>query len=371
MCGRWLGPLIIVGTHAMTVTGGLETFKQADLAKAGAHSKRFCAALKRDHAAIIELPECNRREIASMWTYAANFFALSATEKQALGPLDEPEFSEEHLGQPRLLGFTQMSANDCLDTRLRRRPPSDASARGDLELLPRELEACLPGATSVLLDAQRVLFDLGMTALHVVTDDLVDSPLAQLDMTAETICCSSGNLPEGATSATVHRLVRYAAAGGEEDHLGLTEKDLDASRSDLDATKRSNSISGLSSADLAIMEAKASHSSDLAFPAHTDGTWFTIIPCAAQPGLEVRAASGWVSLEAHGRHGVDVAVLTGLFLESLSKHEYAAASHRVVRPQLGDTERLSAPLLMRAAPSYRAACKRADSKRRASGSKMR
>ena len=362
---------MIVGTHAMTVTGGLETFKQADLAKAGAHSKRFCAALKRDHAAIIELPECNRREIASMWTYAANFFALSATEKQALGPLDEPEFSEEHLGQPRLLGFTQMSANDCLDTRLRRRPPSDASARGDLELLPRELEACLPGATSVLLDAQRVLFDLGMTALHVVTDDLVDSPLAQLDMTAETICCSSGNLPEGATSATVHRLVRYAAAGGEEDHLGLTEKDLDASRSDLDATKRSNSISGLSSADLAIMEAKASHSSDLAFPAHTDGTWFTIIPCAAQPGLEVRAASGWVSLEAHGRHGVDVAVLTGLFLESLSKHEYAAASHRVVRPQLGDTERLSAPLLMRAAPSYRAACKRADSKRRASGSKMR
>ena len=383
VCGRWLGPLLIAGTDAMTITGGVESFKQHDLARAGARS-RFCDALKRDHAVIVELAVCNREPIANMWTFAAKFFALPATRKNSLGPLGEPEFSEEHLGQPRLLGFTQLSANDCLDTRLRRRP-SDAAVRGGLEVLPRELEAILPGATSVLVDAQRVLFELGMTALRVVTDGL-DSPLAQLEMTAETICCSSSSLPEGATSATVHRLVCYAASGRDDEWV---------TQSDLNATKCSASISGLSESVLGAIPVlgavlvgndlpeslraeqtpcptlEALRSADLAFPAHTDGTWFTIIPCAAQPGLEVRAASGWVSLEARGRHGIDVAVLTGQFLQSLSKFEYTAASHRVVRPQLGDTERLSAPLLMRAAPFYRERCKRADTARRAGGSKTR
>jgi len=327
---------VAAGAHALAASGGLESFKQGDLAKTGAHSRRFCSALKRDHAAIVELPVCNRLEIAAMWTYAANFFALPAAAKNAMGPLDEPEFSEKHLGQPRLLGFTQMSGNDCLDTRLRRCAPPSAAARGDIEVLPRELEADLPGATMVLVDAQRVLFDLGMTALRVVTDDSLGERLAQLDSTAQTICCCSSSLPEGATSATVHRFVRYAAAGGEDESEG-------------EAPSPNEDVS---------------RSADLAFPAHTDGTWFTIIPCAAQPGLEVRSASGWVSLEAQGRHGIDVAGLTGPFLQSLSKFEYTAASHRVIRPQRWDPERLSAPLLMRAAPTYREQCKQADAKRR-------
>lgn len=328
MCGRWLLPLLFAaGTHAMTSSGGLESFKQHDLGKSGVHSKRFCDALKRDHCAIIELSECNRPEIVEMWSYAADFFALPDVAKKAMGPLDEPEFSEEHLDQPRLFGFTQMSANDCLDTRLRRRPASTPDVCGALEVLPRELESSLPGATPVLVEAQRVLFDLGMMALRVVADGL-DDQLERLESNAETICCRGSNLPEGATSATVHRFIRYVAAH----------------------------------------QVEVSPSADLAFPAHTDGTWLSIIPCAAQPGLEVRAASGWVNLESQGRHGVDVAVLTGDFLQSLSKFEYTAASHRVLRPQPGDQARLSAPLLMRAAPSYREQCKQADARRRSAGS---
>jgi len=327
MCGRWFLPLLLAaGTHAMVSLGGLESFKLHEL-KAGVDSQRFCDALKRDRGAIIELPECNRPTISAMWLYADHIFALPAVAKEAMGPLDEPEFSEEHLGQPRLFGFTQMSANDCLDTRLRRRPASTLGVRGALEVLPREVESSLSGATPVLVEAQRVLFDLGMTALRVVTEGL-DDQLERLESTAETICCGGASLPEGATSATVHRFIRYTAA----------------------------------------REVESSPSADLAFPAHTDGTWLSIIPCASQPGLEVRTASGWVSLEAQGRHGVDVAVLTGDFLQSLSKYEYTAASHRVIRPQPGDQARLSAPLLMRAAPSYREQCKRADARRQSSAS---
>jgi len=325
-------------------TGRLESFKLAELAQNGVQSAHFRAALKRDHAAIVELPEGDRPEIAAMWSYAAKFFALSAETKNAMGPLDEPEFSEDHLGQPRLLGFTQMSANDCLDTRLRRRPPSDAAVRGTLEILPRQLEASLPGATQAIVKAQQVLFGVGMTALRVVIDGLDGEPLALLESTSESICCCSNSLPEGATSATVHRFVRYAANGEE-----ACEEDEPIKHQPPVATKEMSS------------------SAELAFPAHTDGTWFTVIPCAAQLGLEVHAGSGWLSLEAEGRHGVDVAVLTGQFLESLSKFEYAAASHRVVRPKLGEPARLSAPLLMRAAASYRDQCKQAHTRKQIRG----
>ena len=85
VCGRWLGPLLIAGTDAMTITGGVESFKQHDLARAGARS-RFCDALKRDHAVIVELAVCNREPIANMWTFAAKFFCVARHSKELLGP---------------------------------------------------------------------------------------------------------------------------------------------------------------------------------------------------------------------------------------------------------------------------------------------
>jgi isopenicillin N synthase-like dioxygenase len=119
---------------------------------------------------------------------------------------------------------------------------------------------------------------------------------------------------------------------------------------------------------LATSPARSASSADsapnLAFPAHTDGTWFTVIPCAAQPGLEVRVASGWVGLETHARHGVDVAVLSGEFLQSFTQWDYPAASHRVLRSRVGDPARFSAPMLMRASASYRQSCKQAAAKKR-------
>ena len=322
---------------------GLESFKLADLSGNGAKAEQFRAALKRDHVAIVELPSCHRPAIANMWSYAEDFFHLPKSTRETMGPLFEPEYSERHLGQGRLTGFTQKAFNDCLDTRLRRCSSSSGAAmRGDLEILPRELEESLPGATQAMLEAERVLFDLGLSALRIVCEELNADPLLGMPVTPEGICSSSEDLSEGATSATVHRLVRYAAAGG-----------LQGIQRVLGSVRAGGSFTSDVDGDPSIPKA------DLAFPAHTDGTWFTIIPCAAQPGLEVRAASGWVPLEEHARHGLDVAVLSGEYLQGLSRREYLAASHRVVRPKEGDPARLSAPLLMRAAPEYRDMCKNA------------
>jgi hypothetical protein len=81
-----------------------------------------------------------------------------------------------------------------------------------------------------------------MAALRAATATLADfSEFGD----ADTIACGGARLPVGATSATVHRLVRYVAH--DVDDVGA---------------KRSLCVQ---------------------FEAHTDGTWFTVIPCAAQP----------------------------------------------------------------------------------------
>uniref|UniRef100_A0A7S4J017 Isopenicillin N synthase-like Fe(2+) 2OG dioxygenase domain-containing protein n=1 Tax=Prymnesium polylepis TaxID=72548 RepID=A0A7S4J017_9EUKA len=175
-----------------------------------------------------------------------------------------------------------------------------------------------------MVEAQQVLLAVGMAALRSVVDSLPDfSELGDVD----TMACDAARLPHGATSATVHRFVRYIAR-------------------DSDAPGR---VPGVQ------------------FEGHTDGTWFTVIPCAKQPGLEVRTASGWCSVEEQSRHGIDVAVLSGDFLESLSNGKYKASSHRVALPaSAGVAARSSAPLLMRASTSYREQCKRADRRRKGS-----
>ena len=82
-----------------------------------------------------------------------------------------------------------------------------------------------------------------------------------------------------------------------------------------------------------------------------------INPCSAVPGVEVLTREGWCRPEATARedHRTVVALLTGDFLETLTAREYPAALHRVVRPEGTSDDRFSAPLLLRAAPKYRAA----------------
>lgn len=276
--------------------------------------------LRRDHVVLVSLDDADQAVISQMWTATAEFFALPSTAQASFGPLFEATFSESHLGHSRLVGYTRDEHhNSFMDTRIRRKDPSDdagcttgsaASSLDDvLELLPRGIDvATTPGVACALADGSRVLFNVGMTALSAATAELDVGDVSKLvDLDEE--------LPLGTTSTTVHRLVSYGA--------------------DQEA-------------------AEGGALNNVAFAPHTDGTWFTVVPCAAVAGLEVMSSRGWLKPEEEGRTGVDVAVLTGDFLQSLSVWEFESATHRVIRPPTSGPPRHSAPMLMRSSASYRA-----------------
>jgi hypothetical protein len=85
----------------------------------GRHSEaasRLCDGLRRDHVAIVELPPSSRAAIDRMWSCVEEFYTRPLAARQAHGPLHEAEHCDTHLGQPRLVGFTQLSGNACLDS---------------------------------------------------------------------------------------------------------------------------------------------------------------------------------------------------------------------------------------------------------------
>lgn len=85
------------------------------------------------------------------------------------------------------------------------------------------------------------------------------------------------------------------------------------------------------------------------FGAHTDSSFFTLVPFAKAPGLEVLDPSlkAWVCPEEDAPSGAGhlVLVMAGEFLEVASHGRFAAAVHRV---RGGPTKRVSTPLLVRA-----------------------
>lgn len=89
----------------------------------------------------------------------------------------------------------------------------------------------------------------------------------------------------------------------------------------------------------------------VAFGAHTDTTFLTVIPCASAPGLEILEPSTgrWIRPEAAGDAipGADVMLLAGELLQVLGQGRYQAAVHRVVRPVGLLEPRVSTPLLVR------------------------
>ncbi|EKX44990.1 hypothetical protein GUITHDRAFT_139276 [Guillardia theta CCMP2712] len=94
-------------------------------------------------------------------------------------------------------------------------------------------------------------------------------------------------------------------------------------------------------------------SSQVAFEAHTDTTFVTVIPCSKIPGLEVLSPEeGWIQPESSS--GVDqtcsVIVMPGEMLQVLTGGQFQAAIHRVTRSSSSEggssaQDRVSAPLL--------------------------
>jgi len=306
-------------------------------------AESLCAALKRDSVAIVELPPRGAQSIERMWAKIGEFYALGVGYQVGFGepPYSSlpsaPPFSEAHNDDQRQHGWRRMVHDvTCLDTRLRRQP-SDEYGRGQLEMLPLGIGGHDAEFQAAMMDAQDVLFACGLAGLNCVRQSF---PLGcdGSEHKVETMTETGADLAEGVTSATVHRLLLYNAPTTDDRFMAPTT----------DPEGLFTSVARVTS-----------EGSEVLFESHTDATWFTVIPCASVAGIEVLTPDGWCSPETNGRPGIDVAILSGDFLQGLSKKaggdEYPAANHRVVRPAGTTGSRLSAPLLMRAAPKYRKA----------------
>lgn len=85
----------------------------------------------------------------------------------------------------------------------------------------------------------------------------------------------------------------------------------------------------------------------ISFGSHTDTSFITLGLASQCPGLEVRDMETGEWIEVEDKAGSNsIVVMTGEYLQLLSKHKYLAANHRVRAPAPGRT-RLSCPCLIR------------------------
>ena len=308
-----------------------------DALTSAAPAREFRAALERDAVVILDPSDAQKVALDQVTKFASSFFALTPEEQNRFGPLHEPENSEAHMGQSLPVGAWQSQysfgreVNSFLDSRLRRVQAATAADSG-LEVLPRGLDRCVPGCREVLIDAQAALLEIGLTALRVAMDGELPHDLSDLIDAPE-------ELPVGACSAAVHRFAWYPASPVGASPLATTGLDTSSTSS-----SGSRSTSG-------VVDARTATAADVAFEAHTDGSWLTLVPCTPVPGLEVETSSGWLKPEVGAPPG-SVAVLTGDGLQFLSGSRYRSALHRVVRPTNGAAPRASAPYLLRASPRF-------------------
>ena len=274
----------------------------------------LCDALRRDHVALIALPAGREHSFDAMWSSLEAFFDKSHGDREACaGALREIE-SEHHGGQVRNFGYASAETEDgvtsFVDSRLRQ------TGKG-LRLQPQGIDENAPGFGSTVEAAQQVLFEVGLAAM-VATGESLGLDASQV----ADLLDFPGQLPVGSTCNNVHRFAYYRASAK------------------------------------AVAKGNQAGTPQVAFQPHTDGTWFTVIPCASVAGLEVFASTeqGWRSPEREAMRTEQVggasrarmiAVLSGEYLHLISDGEYKAALHRVIRPTAAPP-RISAPLLMRA-----------------------
>ena len=222
-------------------------------------AESLCAALKRDSVAIVELPPRGARSIERMWAKMGEFYALSVDYQMSFGepPYSSlalaPPFSEAHNDDQRQHGWRRMVHDvTCLDTRLRRQP-SVGSSGGQLEMLPLGIGGHDAEFQAAMMDAQDVLFAVGLAGLNCVRQSL---PLGYegSEHEVETLTETGADLAEGVTSATVHRLLLYNAP--------TTDPRFNAPTADPEGLFTS-------------VARVTSEGSEVLFESHTDATWFT------------------------------------------------------------------------------------------------
>jgi len=270
-----------------------------------------CAALvhslQRFHFAILRLPEdCS--PFPALWDSAAAFFREAEDAKLRIaGPVRAGAASNPSL----IVGYQTMDGNEFLETRLSR----------DGRLHPEGLRDQYPGLEEALVATRQRLTSVGQLCLSVMAQEWgtpAERILPLMDDGSE--------VPEDSLSTSVHRVCHY-----------------------WHSTKQAPNG-----------KSKKQRRQGIAFGAHTDATFFTMVPAARTPGLEIfTQETGWVCPELGCEPGRDVVVMPGEFIQIFSQGCFKCSVHRVLRPgesQLLGTggvdvesvsSRLSAPLLMR------------------------
>jgi hypothetical protein len=178
----------------------IDRVRHIDLDRDKSTREIFCKGLKMNHVSVVEISATDQIAITTMWSTINNFFSLPEAAKSNFGPLHESPQSDYHYGQSRSVGYTNVDGNAFLDTRLR----NNFGASNMVELVPVGLDTAVPGFTEVMVEAQRVLFEVGLSALSAVTAFMDDTSLQ-----AQRLADSGRDMAQGATCATVHRFVRY------------------------------------------------------------------------------------------------------------------------------------------------------------------
>lgn len=307
----------------------IEAFTLESICRDGAQgevARAFRRALKRDSVAIVEPGAKGKAAIAALAKFAESFFALDHAVQDSFGPLHEPDHSDAHCGQRLPTGVwldtRRPVVNRFIDTRLRRARHSSPTDCG-LEVLPRSaedgsLQDVCPGCHEVLVEGQLALYELGSSLLRTALtfkEGCVPNLTSLVDNPSE--------LAFGVSGSTVHRFGWYPSNSSQSPEGNSSQ----SSMGDTNDTP------------------------EVCFDAHTDSTWFTLIPCSSVPGLEVNTSTGWTCPEEESSLG-SVAVMVGEGLQYMTDCQYYAAPHRVMRPSPGSSPRISAVFLMRPSPRF-------------------
>jgi len=235
----------------------------------------LAAQLARWHFAVVRLSSEESASVSGLWEHAARFYALPHDDRLDLvGPV-RPEASED---ASLVVGYCAMEDNAFLETRLA--PGQEFRPRFE-----RFSGAARVGPVSqdpdpaALLAGRHVLTRAGLTAVRATERALAASEGSSDGRPSSPITDDGGwgrlvddgcTVPAGSLTASVHRVCHYSS--GAELNAG-------------------NAVAGDG--------ATAGAPKTVAFGAHTDATFFTVVPVAEVPGLQVLAKSPCILLGSH------------------------------------------------------------------------
>jgi len=225
----------------------------------------LAAQLAKWHFAVVRLNPTDSVAVSGLWEHAARFYTLPHEDRLDLAGPVRPEASED---ASLVVGYCAMEDNAFLETRLAPQyefRPRFERFSGTARVGPPSQDP----DPQALLAGRHVLTRAGLTAVRATEralaapescDDGSSASLANEDGGWARLVDDGGRVPLGSLTASVHRVCHYSSGAGKE-------------------------VAGSATGEGLAAEPRKT----VAFGAHTDATFFTVVPVAEVPGLQVPA----------------------------------------------------------------------------------